>query len=323
MNTTLDPTTRAFLDAVNSKGGPALKDLPLPDARRVLTSAQAVQVEKPQVEIEEATVPCEKYGDVPVRIVRPKGASRAAGAGGILPGVIYLHGGGWVLGDWSTHDRLVRELAVGAGATLIFVEYTRSPEARYPAAAEQAYAATKWAADNAGTVGIHPAKLAVAGDSVGGNLAAAVTLLAKSRGGPKIGMQVLFYPVTDAGMDTPSYTEFAEGHFLTRDSMRWFWEQYAPDASVRGQPLASPLKTPAEHLRNLPRALVITAEADVLRDEGEAYARKLMTAGVPVTATRYLGAIHDFVMLNSLATSPPTRAAIAQACGLLRAAWSV
>ena len=244
--------------------------------------------------------------------MRPKGST------GALPVVMYFHGGGWVLGDVETHDRLIREIANGAHAAVVFVDYSRPPEARYPVAIEEAYAATKWVSENGKTINVDCSRLAVAGDSVGGNMAAVVTLLAKQRGGPQIHFQVLFYPVTDADFDTPSYQQFAEGYFLTREAMKWFWDHYAPDVAIRTQSTASPLRATIDQLRGLPPALVINGECDVLRDEGEAYARKLIQAGVHVTALRYMGTIHDFVMLNAITDTPAARGAIAQANDALR-----
>jgi acetyl esterase len=232
--------------------------------------------------------------------------------------VVYFHGGGWVVGGKDTHDRLVREIAGGSGAAVVFVDYARSPEARYPVALEQGYATAKWVAEQGPELGLDPSRLAVAGDSSGGNLAAAVAMLASRRGGPGIACQVLLLPATDAGFDTPSYGQFAGGPFLTRELMEWFWDHYAPDLEARREATASPLRATAEQLRGLPPALVVTAEHDVLRDEGEAYARKLMEAGVEVTATRYLGTIHAFVLLNALAGTPAARAAVAQACEFLK-----
>jgi len=232
--------------------------------------------------------------------------------------VLYFHGGGWILGDRDTHDRLVREIAVGVEAAVVFVDYARAPEARYPIAIEQAYAATRYVVDHSVRLHIDPLRLAVAGDSVGGNMAAAVTLMARQRRGPKINFQVLFYPVTDADFDTSSYTRFADGPWLTKCAMQWFWDAYLPDRATRKQPTATPLNASLDQLAGLPEALVIVDENDVLRDEGEAYARKLSNAGVRVTSTRYNGTIHDFVMLNALADTPATRGAIAQAVCALR-----
>jgi len=223
-----------------------------------------------------------------------------------------------MLGDRETHDRLVREIAIGAQATVVFVEYARSPEAKYPVATEQAYAATTWVAEHGASIGIDPSRLAVAGDGVGGNLATVTTLLAKERGGPPIDFQVLLYPVTDANLETLSYRTFgAEGYWLTREAMRWFWDSYVP-APERKEFTVSPLQASLEQLRGLPPALIVTCENDVVRDEGEAYAHKLMAAGVPVSATRSLGAIHDLVLLIPIALTPPARAALAQVNDTLR-----
>jgi acetyl esterase/lipase len=244
---------------------------------------------------------------VSVRIVRPPGAA------GTLPVIVYIHGAGWVFGNAHTHDRLIRELAVGTGAAVVFPNYSLSPEARYPVAIEESYAVLEWVAEHGTEQGLDPSRIAVAGDSVGGNMTAALTLMAKHRSGPPIMTQVLFYPVTDASFDTPSYHQFAEGYFLRRDAMQWFWNQYTTDQAQRNEITASPLRASLEQLTGLPKALVITGEADVLRDEGEAYARKLRQAGVDVTATRYEGIIHDFVMLNALRSTNAAEDAITQA----------
>jgi acetyl esterase len=309
---TLELHTQQFIDSL--VGAPPIYTLSPAGARSVLAQAQAIPVGKPSAQIEDITLPVGPTGSVPIRIVRPAGTAE------ILPVVMYFHGGGWVLGDRDTHDRLVREIAVGAQAAVVFVDYARSPEARYPVAIEQAYAATRYVVDNGASLRIDPLRLAVAGDSVGGNMVAAVTLMAKKRRGPKISFQVLFYPVTDAGFDTPSYIRFADGPWLTKRAMEWFWDAYLPDPAARNQPTATPLNVPLDHLAGLPEALVIVDENDVLRDEGEAYARKLSDAGVRVTSVRYNGTIHDFVMLNALADTPATRGAIAQAVGALRGA---
>jgi acetyl esterase len=309
---TLEPHTQEFVD--NLAGAPAIYTLSPANARSVLTKAQAIPVGKPTAQIEDLTFPVGPTGSVPVRMIRPAGTVE------LLPVVMYFHGGGWVLGDRDTHDRLVREIAVGAEAAVVFVEYDRSPEARYPTAIEQAYAATRYVVDNGAGLRVDPLRLAVAGDSVGGNMAAAVTLMAKQRHGPKIAYQVLFYPVTDACFDTPSYIRFGDGPWLTRRAMQWFWDAYLPDPALRKQPTATPLNASLDQLAGLPEALVIVDENDVLRDEGEAYARRLSNAGVRVTSTRYNGTIHDFVMLNAIADTPATRGAIAQAVAALRGA---
>lgn len=315
----LEAGTQTFIDAVTAAGGPPIYTLSPAAARNVLAGAQkafpAGPVAKLPASIAEATLPVGPTGQVRVRIVRPASAGNAK-----LPVVMYFHGGGWVLGDAGTHDRLVREIANGADAAVVFVDYDRSPEARYPVPIEQAYAATKYVAEHGAALHVDPSRLAVAGDSVGGNMTAAVTLLAKQRGGPRIAYQVLFYPVTDARFDNGSYTRFANGPWLTKKAMEWFWDAYLPDVAARQQPTATPLNATLDQLKGLPEALVITDENDVLRDEGEAYARKLDAAGVRVTAVRYNGTIHDFVMLNGVSQTPAARAAIAQANAALNQA---
>ena len=312
----LDATIGRFLTKLAAQGGPPLYTLSPAAARAVLAGVQTGEIVRFETDSEDCTIIGGPTGEIALRIVRPRGLS------GPLPVVLYFHGGGWVLGDRETHDRLVREIATGAQATVVFVEYARSPEVHYPVAVEQAYAATRWVAENGATIKVDPTRLALVGDSVGGNIVAAVTLLAKERQGPRITFQVLFYPVTDAHFETVSYLQFAEGHWLTRKAMEWFWDSYAPDTSVRNEPTAAPLRASREQLQGLPPALIMTAEADVLRDEGEAYAHKLLSAGVPVMAVRYLGAIHDFMLLNPIAQSLPTRAAIAQVTAALRAAFA-
>jgi len=302
---TLELHTQQFIDSL--AGAPPIYTLSPVDARSVLARAQSIPVGKPSAQIEDIALPVGPTGSVPIRIVRPVGAAEA------LPAVVYIHGGGWVLGDRDTHDRLIREIAVGAQAAVVFVDYSRAPEARYPIAIEQAYAATRYVADNGANFHIDPLRLAVAGDSVGGNMAAAVTLMAKQRRGPSIAFQVLFYPVTDSTFDSPSYNQFADGPWLTKRAMKWFWDAYLPDPTARKQPTATPLNTSLDQLAGLPEALVIVDENEALRDEGETYARRLSDAGVRVTSVRYNGTIHDFAMLNALADTAATRGAIAQA----------
>ena len=248
------------------------------------------------------------------------GIVRPAGATGVLPTILYIHGAGWVFGNAHTHDRLVRELAVGTGAAVVFPEYSLSPEARYPVAIEQEYAVARWITTEGASKDLDPTRLVIAGDSVGGNMAAALTIMAKQRGEVDFKAQALFYPVTDASFDTASYHQFAEGYWLRRDAMLWFWDQYTTDPDERAEITASPLRATAEDLAGLPKALVINGEADVLRDEGEAYARHLRAAGVDVTATRYGGAIHDFMMVNALRETNAAGAAIAEAITFLKGA---
>jgi acetyl esterase/lipase len=290
---------------------PFIYELGTEGARKVLDDLQAAPIDKLDVDEKWITVPA-AVGDVKVRIVTPQGA------GGVLPVVLYIHGGGWVLGNTGTHDRLVRDLAVGTGAAIVFVEYDRSPEARYPVAIEQAYATAEWIVASGSEFGLDASRLAIAGDSVGGNMTAAVTLLAKERGTVHFVHQSLYYPVTDAGQDTDSYREYAEGWYLAAKGMAWFWDAYLPDVEKRSEITASPLRATHEQLAGLPEAFIIVDENDVLRDEGEAYARKLTEAGVRTTSVRYNGTIHDFMMLNPLRGTAATSAAIAQATAVIR-----
>jgi acetyl esterase len=307
----LEPASQAFVEATANP--PFLYELTPTEARKVLDDVQAAPIDKLPIAERWITVPAD-VGDVRVRIVRPPDAAEP------LPAVLYMHGGGWVLGNATTHDRLVRELAVGAGAAVVFVEYDRSPEARYPVAIEQGYATAQWITREGRANGLDPERMAVAGDSVGGNMTAALTLMAGDRGDVRFVHQSMYYPVTDAAMDTGSYEQFAEGYFLTAKSMAWFWDAYAPDIERRSEPYASPLRASDERLAGLPPAFVIVDEADVLRDEGEAYAARLRRAGVAVTTVRYDGITHDFMMLNPLSDTHAARAAVAQAISVLRAA---
>jgi len=268
---------------------------------------QAKPTGKPITLAERIVAPIGPKGSVRLHLVRPKEHRNP------LPAIIFLHGGGWALGDATTHDRLARELAVGARATVIIVEFSRTPESRFPIAIEEAYAAAKYIADNSASLGVDGSRIAVAGDGSGGNIAAAMTLLCKERGGPRLCFQVLFYPVTSANFETASYRTFERGPWLTKRAMERYWAAYIPNKADREIITAAPLCASADQLRGLPDALVITAENDVLRDEGEAYARKLCEANVRVTCTRYLGTIHGFVMLNAIADTPAARGAIAQA----------
>jgi acetyl esterase len=292
---------------------PFLYELGPQAARKVLTDLQSGPVDKPAVDEQWVTVPAE-VGDVRVRILRP------AGVAGQLPVVVYMHGGGWILGDAATHDRLVRELAVGAGCAIAFVEYTPSPEAQYPVAIEQGYATALWITRHGAEHDLDPERMAVAGESVGGNMTAALALMAKERGDVHFVHHSMYYPVTDAAMDTASYEQFATGYYLSRASMEWFWDAYLPDDGRRREITASPNQATIEQLAGLPPALLFVDEADVLRDEGESYAAKLRQAGVPVTTVRYDGAVHDFMLLDPLRDTQAAKAATAQAAAVLRAA---
>jgi acetyl esterase len=307
----LEPSAQGVVDATSQP--PFLYELGPEAARKVLEDLQAGPIDKLPVTEEWITVPAD-VGDARVRMIKPLDHAET------LPVIVYMHGGGWILGNAATHDRLVRELAVGARAALLFVEYPNSPEARYPIAIEQGYATAQWVARDGATKGLDTEMIAVAGESVGGNMAAALTLMAKQRGDVRFVHTSMYYPVTDAAMDTASYDEFAEGYYLTRKAMEWFWDAYAPDLAQRAEITASPNQATIEQLQGLPPTLVLVDEADPLRDEGEAYAAKLRQAGVEVTTVRYDGIVHDFMLLDAMSEANATRAAIEQAVTVLRKA---
>ena len=307
----VERNTQAFLEVLAKGGGKPLETLSPTDARAVLVGAQQ-GARLPPADVHEKTVTIDGK-PLKLTIVRP------AGAKGVLPAFMFFHGGGWLLGDFPTHERFVRDLVADSGAAAVFVNYTPSPESRYPVAINEAYAATQWVADNGAQIGVDGKRLAVAGNSVGGNMATVVALMAKAKGTPALRAQVLFWPVTNANFENVSYDEFANDHFLTKGMMQWFWDAYTTDAKQRHEIYASPLLATPEQLKGLPPTLIQTAEKDVLRDEGEAYARKLDAAGVTVVATRYSGMIHDFGLLNVLSSVPSTKAALHQASEELKA----
>ena len=305
----LEPAAQEFADATSTP--PFIYQLDYPAARKVLDDVQAGPIDLLPIDEEWITVSA-AVGDARVRIIKPQGTT------GTVPVILYMHGGGWVLGNAGTHDRLVRELAVGARAALAFVEYPNSPEARYPVAIEQGYATAQWIMREGAAHKLDPERIAVAGDSVGGGMTAALALMADERGDVRFVHQSMYYPVTDAGMDTGSYEQFAEGYYLLAKSMAWFWDAYCPDLEQRSEPYASPLRARDSQLAPLPPAFLIVDEADVLRDEGEAYAARLRAAGVPIKTVRYDGITHDFMMLNPLSNTCATRGAVNQAISILR-----
>lgn len=295
----LESKTEEFVNSLAS-ATPIYK-LPPNDARDVLNNLQKDNFDIPTKSID---IPISvDNNNFTIRIIKPKDV------GGLVPTVVYYHGGGWILGNKMTHDRLVREISYGAHVGVVFVEYTPSPEAKFMEIIKQCYTALAYISEKGNLYNLDTTKIAVAGDSVGGNLCIAMTLLAKERG-LKIQRQALFYPVTDARMNTKSYHQFKDGPWLTKKAMEWFWDAYAPNISDRQDILLSPINATQEQLKGLPLTLVITDENDVLRDEGEQYARNLMAANVPVTAVRFLGTIHDFMMLNPLRDTSATRGAI-------------
>jgi acetyl esterase len=310
----LDRAAREFAEATALP--PYLFDLGPAAGRALIDEIQARPVAKLPVDMRDLAIPGGPSGEVAVRIVRPERAPAT------LPVILYVHGVGWVFGSRHTHDRLIREIAVGAQAAVVFPDYSLSPEVKYPTAIEECCTVASWVASSGAEHGLDPGRVAVAGDGTGGNIAIALALLAAERHGVSFRQQVLFYPVTDARFDTGSYEEYATGYFLRRDTMQWFWDQYTTDPRQRREATASPLGATVGQLAALPPTLVITAEADVVRDEAEAFARRLRAAGVPVTAVRFQGAIHDFVLLNALSGTQATRAALVLATGVLRQALS-
>jgi acetyl esterase/lipase len=309
----IDPNIRTFLTELNKDSSPFWQ-LPQPKPQEIITALQ----NKTSVDMSGVTVSEKKISQdgqsVKLFVMTPQ--QRASKPGVLL----FIHGGVWIVGNFQNHQRLLRDLVVGSGQVGVFVEYTPLPQAKFPTQLEESYAALKWLAVHAGELGADGSRIAIAGNSVGGDMTAALTLMAKDRKGPKISYQVLLIPATDAGVDTDSYHQYGTGRFLARDFMKYGWDLYAPDEPTRSNPYVSPLRATTEELGGLPPALIITAENDPLRDEGEAYARKLMNAGVPVTATRYNGMIHDFVLLNAIRNTAGVEAALQQASDEIRKA---
>ncbi len=285
---------------------PLIYQMPPWKGREVLEEAQNAPVCMYPADVRKLDVNTGKRGEIPVYVVCPEHITSPANV------IFYIHGAGWVFGSFHTHEKLVRELAARTDSVVVFPEYSRSPEARYPVAIEQCYNVLCRLSSILEKMDIcmNPCTLTVAGDSVGGNMAIAMTILAKERKGPYIQKQLLYYPVTNACFCTDSYRQFAEGYYLYREGMKWFWDQYTMSTCDRNDITASPLRADVRQLEGLPDAMILNGEADVLRDEGEAYTRKLREAGVDVTAMRFQGMIHDFVMLNALDQTKACRAAM-------------
>ncbi|MEO5891476.1 MAG: alpha/beta hydrolase [Ferruginibacter sp.] len=302
---------KGFLTKLNA-GGKQLEDMSPDDARKVLEGAQtSVSVDLSGIDVSEKMINSDGY-KVKLYIVRPAGVKEK------LPVFIFIHGGGWVLGDFPTHKRMVRDLVVGSGAVAVFPEYTRTPQAAYPQAINEIYAATKWVAEHGAEINVDGKRLAIVGNSVGGNMTAVTALMAKDKHGPEIKLQILLWPIVDADYNTESYKEFGMDRYLTKSTMQWMYDMYIPDPAKRRDIYASPLRATIDQLKGLPPALIVVAENDVLRDEGEAYGRKLDEAGVPETTARYNGMIHDFGLLNPIATIPQTKALFIQASAELK-----
>ena len=291
----LEPEARELAEATDPH--PRIYEVPPEQGRRILLDLQSGEgVPRPDVDEKWVEVDAGEWGPVRTRIIRPKGAT------GPLPVVFYIHGAGWAFGDDKTHDRLFRELVVGAGAAGVFPVYDNAPEAKYPTQIEQNYAVGQWVLAHGAEYDLDPSRIAVAGESVGGCMSTVFALMNKERSGIDLTGQLLLYPVADADFTTPSYVQFAEGYYLTRDAMVWFWDHYSTPEQ-RTEHHAAPLQSSLDQLAGLPPALVITDEADVLRDEGEKYANKLREAGVDVTSVRVAGMVHDFLLLDSLRTT--------------------
>ena len=307
----LSKGTKEFLNVLNS-GGVALEKLTPIEARQVLVDAQAsVSVDLSGIEESEKTITADGYS-ITLNIVRPEGVK------GTLPVFIFIHGGGWILGDYPTHKRMVRDLVVLSGFAGVFINYTRTPDAQYPQAINEIYAATKWVAEHGEEIDVDGKNLAVVGNSVGGNMTAVTALQAKEKGGPHIKLQIMMWPIVDASFETDSYHQFGEKRFLTTPLMKWMYDMYIADPEKRQDIYASPLQATIEQLQGLPPALIQVAESDILRDGGEAYGRKLDEAGVTVTTVRYNGMIHDFGLLNGLAEVPAVRSLFVQAAAELK-----
>ena len=306
----VDPIVQGFLDQFAAAEGPALEEMQPAEARVAFDPMMELQgppEDVASIEDRSATGP---NGDVPVRIYRASTESP-------LPVLVFMHGGGWVVGSIAFHDRICRSLTNLLGAAVVSVEYRLAPEHRYPAAAEDSYAALVWVHEHARELGIDPDRIALGGDSAGGNLTAVVSLMARDRGGPPLVYQVMHCPVTDHSFETESYRANAEGYMLSRPGMQWFWDHYVPDVADRDEPYASPLR--ATDLGGLPPALVQVAQFDPLHDEGVAYAERLRDAGVEVTLTDYSGMIHDLWMFGALFSQ--ARAALEETASHVRAAF--
>lgn len=302
----IDHQVRPFLAELNKNSSPFWL-LPGPQVRATLTGLQnKTPVDLSGVNITEKMI-TQDGRQVKIYIVKPEKTK------GTPPVFVFIHGGVWIAGDFENHKRFVRDLVVGSGAVAVFPEYTPIPDAVYPTQIEECFATAKWVAVHGNEIGVDGSRMAVAGNSVGGNMATVLAMMAKDRGGPKIRLQVLFWPATDTNFETQSYQDFQTGRFLARDFMKFGWDIYAPNPQLRKEAYVAPFQASIEQLRSLPPALIQTAENDPLRDEGEAYAHKLDQAGVEVIAQRYIGQIHDFGLLNALQDVPSTQEALQQA----------
>ncbi|WFU91341.1 alpha/beta hydrolase (plasmid) [Rhizobium sp. CC1099] len=307
----LAPAVRDFLVKLNKNASP-FWELPQPKPQDILTQIQD-QTPVDMAGVTTTEVPITIDGrEVNLFVMKPINPAPNPGV------ILFLHGGVWIVGNFENHKRLLRDIVVQSGQPAVFLQYTTLPEARYPVQIDQAYATLDWVTKHVSEIGGDPSRIAVVGNSVGGDMTAALSLMAKDKKGPKISYQVLLWPATDASVDTCSYLEYANDRFLSRDFMKYGWERYAPTEAERNNPYVSPLRASLDHLKDLPPALVITDQNDVLRDEGEAYGRRLQDAGVPTVSTRYEGTIHDFGLLNALADLPTTKTMISEVANGIR-----
>ena len=309
----LTAETEEFISKIEAADGQPLYKMTPQEARNFLENLQSQTHKEISANTTDTTILTEA-GNVDIRVVKPQHTEEK------LPVILYLHGGGWILGGKESFDMLIKKLAVFTNSTVVFPDYSRSPEVQYPTALNEIYAVLEYIFQNPEEFNIDPQRIAIAGDSAGANMATVTALRAINKNGPKILFECLFYPVTNSDMDTKSYDLFKDGPWLSKKAMEWFWEAYVPDKKLRDDIYISPLKAEEEDLAKLPQTLIITAENDVLRDEGEAYARKLDSAGVDVLNVRINGTIHDFLMLNALADTLPARGAMALACTMLKKA---
>lgn len=307
--------TEEFIDMIEERGGRPLYELTPEEAREFLVNLQKETHKEIEADIKDIQISDKEGGEISVRIVKPKDSNET------LPAILYIHGGGWVIGDKDTFDMLIRTLAICTNSVIVFPEYSRSPEAKYPKAINEVYTTLEYISENAGELNINPDKIAIAGDSAGGNMAAVTAIKAVKNNGPKLVFEALFYPVTNIDMDTQSYNNFEDGPWLSKKAMEWFFKSYLDNVKEKKDDIyVSPLKAEIEDLKNLPPTLIITDENDVLRDEAEAYARKLDEAGVDVSSVRINGTHHDFFLLNALYETEPVKTAFELACSALKKA---
>lgn len=307
--------TEEFIDMIEERGGRPLYELTPEEAREFLVNLQKETHKEIEADIKDIQISDKEGGEISVRIVKPKDSNET------LPAILYIHGGGWVIGDKDTFDMLIRTLANCTNSAVVFPEYSRSPEAKYPKALNEIYTTLEYISENAGELNINPDKIAIAGDSAGGNMAAVTAIKSVKNNGPKLVFEALFYPVTNIDMDTQSYNNFEDGPWLSKKAMEWFFKSYLDNVKEKKDDIyVSPLKAEIEDLKNLPPTLIITDENDVLRDEAEAYARKLDEAGVDVSSVRINGTHHDFFLLNALYETEPVKTAFELACSALKKA---